>query len=80
MTIIGNENNKTFEKKLEELTSAIAQRVGLPLTNKRARKYLLDHLPDISSLPNVQIFDVEKIILKTASNEISVRLHTHYSR
>jgi len=64
--IIDNKNNKSFERKLEELIAAVAQRVGLPSLRRRAHKYRLLQPPDLSLLPNVQTFDVEKIILNPA--------------
>lgn len=64
--IIDNRNTKTFEKKLEQLLSHLATYVGLPSLARRSHKYVLLELPDLDSLPNVQVFDVEKVMLRSA--------------
>lgn len=61
---------KSFEQKLEELIAAVAQSVGLPSLRRRAHKYRLLQPPDLSLLPNVQTFDVEKIILSPAQGDL----------
>jgi predicted ATPase len=64
--IIDNRNTKTFEKKLEQLLSHLATYVGLPSLARRSHKFVLLTLPDLDSLPNVQVFDVEKVMLRSA--------------
>lgn len=66
--VIIDNKNKSFERKLEELIAAVAQRVGLPSLRRRAHKYRLLQPPDLYLLPNVQTFDVEKIILNPAQS------------
>lgn len=61
------DNRNTFEQKIERLISLISRAVGLPSLARKAHKYLVDK-PDISVLPNVQEFFVEKVILAKAFN------------
>lgn len=63
------DNRNTFEQKIERLISLISMQVGLPSLARKAFKYLIRR-PDISQLPGVEVFDVEKIILaKSFSTE-----------
>lgn len=75
--IIDNNNNKSFEQKLQELTNSIAVQCGLPSLKRHAFKYRLLEPPFIESLPNVQIFDVEKIILQTPHGVHAADQHTY---
>jgi len=61
--IIDNRHNRSFEKKLERLVSLLAGYVGLPSLTRRAHKFALSAVPSLDSLPNVQIFEVEKVML-----------------
>lgn len=56
------DNRNTFEQKIERLISLISMQVGLPSLARKAHKYLI-HPPDVTTLPGVEVFDVEKIIL-----------------
>jgi len=56
------DNRNTFEQKIERLISLISMQVGLPSLARKAHKCLIQR-PDISALPGVEVFDVEKIIL-----------------
>ena len=62
--IIDNRDNRTFERKMELLVQMLSNFVGLPSLTRRSHKYPLLTPPDISQLPNVQIFTVEKIMLE----------------
>ena len=54
------DNRNTFEQKMERLISLISRAVGLPSLARKAFKYLVNK-PNIADLPNVQVFDVEKV-------------------
>jgi hypothetical protein len=54
------DNRNTFEQKVERLISLISRAVGLPSLARKARKYLVNP-PDLTALPAVQMFDVEKV-------------------
>lgn len=58
-----NRNGRSFDSKLEYLVSSIAGMVGLPAVGRKSRKFTILEPFDVSLLPNVQIFDVEKIML-----------------
>ncbi len=61
--IIGNKD-VTFDQKIQQLVSRIAQFVGLPSVSKdQTHKYSLKALPDLSGI-QTQEFMVEKIMLK----------------
>ena len=56
-------NGRSFERKMEQLVSMVAERVGLPSLTRRRHKFVLNAPPDLSSVPGIQVFDVEKIML-----------------
>lgn len=61
--IVDNKNSKPFDRKMEELIDLVCQHVGLPTLSKHAFKCLLLSPPPFQHLPNIQTFDVEKIVL-----------------
>ena len=74
--IIDNRKQRAFERKMELLVSMMSGYVGLPSLTRRSYKYSLNTRPDLSSIPGLQEFDVEKIMLEEgvgAVNSASVR-------
>jgi len=64
--IIDNTNSKSFDHKIERLIGVISTYVGLPSLTRRSHKFILSGKPNFALLPNVQIFDVEKIMLSAS--------------
>ncbi len=62
--IIDNRKQRAFERKMELLVSMLSGYVGLPSTTRRSYKYNLNTAPDLSKVPGLQMFDVEKIMLE----------------
>lgn len=71
--VIDNRNGRAFERKLELLVSMLSAYVGLPSTARRSHKYELLKEPDLSLLPNVQVFEVEKIMLEGGLGSLRTR-------
>ena len=69
--VIDNRNGRAFERKMELLVSMLAGYVGLPSIARMSHKYELKSVPDLSLLPNVQVFDVEKIMLEDGLGAIA---------
>ena len=65
------DNRNTFEQKMERLISLISMAVGLPSLARKAYKYLVKK-PSITELPNVQVFDVEKVVLASTYSQQSL--------
>ena len=51
---------------MQELVGLVAQTVGLPVLTRKTHKFVFQHTPfaQIHLLPNVQVFEVEKVMLK----------------
>ena len=62
--IIDNRKHRAFERKMELLVSMLSGFVGLPSLTRRSYKYELKTAPDLSKIPNLLVFDVEKIMLE----------------
>jgi hypothetical protein len=64
--IIIDNNDKSFDEKLQQLVARISAFIGLPTLSKQAHKYVLSEVPDFDSVPGltVQQFMIEKIMLE----------------
>ena len=51
---------------MQELVGLVAQTVGLPVSTRKTHKFVFQQTPfaQIHLLPNVQVFEVEKVMLK----------------
>lgn len=61
--LIDNRNGRSFERKMEQFVSMVAEAVGLPCLTRQRYKFVLTSPPDLSLMPNAQVFEVEKIML-----------------
>ena len=61
--IIDNEDGITFEQKMEKLVGLVAGYVGLQPTPRKTHVFQLSEMPAMETLPSVQIFKVEKVML-----------------
>lgn len=62
--IVDNRNSRSFERKMEQFVSMVAERVGLPSLTRRRHKLVLTQPPDLTAVASaMQVFDVEKIML-----------------